>query len=362
MYWRKLFCTLVILSVSLWYRQPVQAQTAVRAIPLAMKAPFMVVSPDGRVAALFENGLMFNSVPDILHVPVHLIDLTTGEAAQQLSGFSDYTSAAAFTPDSKRIVTLHSNGMIYVWDVTSGKQIKALRGTLGANRLKMFPDGKTLAVVASGAPNQILLWDIDTGYITSILGPRFTSWAEFQEQMKKPLALTDFTFVALAVSPDGKQLATATGSDEVALWDVATNKSTVVRPASEKKGLFSIRTLTFSADGKSLVYYDAGDKATHFWDIASGAESKSLPVGAPIFALSLDGNSLAWIESQTSGAKVRLLKGSGEPQDLADIPAPLKALGFSPTVAFTPDGRQVIVGGLTAMDENNAILVITIGG
>ncbi|MCC7446264.1 MAG: WD40 repeat domain-containing protein [Anaerolineae bacterium] len=364
MFWRKLFCILVILSVSVWYRQPAVAQAGVRTIPLAMKGPYMVVSPDGRTAAVFENGQLYLNVPDILHVPIRLIDLNTGEAAQQLSGFSDYASAAAFTPDGKRIVTLHSNGMIYVWDVASGKPIKTIRGTLGATRMKLFPDGKTLAVVAAGTPSQIMLWDLDTGYITSILGPRFASYAEFQEQMKKPLAITDFTFIALAASPDGKWLATATGSDEVALWDVATNKPTVVRPASEKKGLFNVRTLVFAADGKSLVYYDGVSKSTHIWDIASSAESQSLPVGAPVFALSPDGDTLVWVESQSggSGSKVRLMKLSGEPQDLAEIPPALKALGFSPAVAFTPDGQQVIVGGLTAMDENNAIYVINVGG
>src|SRR5947209_444543 len=72
------------------------------------------------------------------------------------------------------------------------------------------------------------------------------------------------TVLAVAVSPDGKSLASAGADKSIRFWEVATGKpGRVIRHTHE------VYALAFSPDGKRLASGGA-DRAVTLWDVASG--------------------------------------------------------------------------------------------
>src|SRR5262249_61862720 len=76
--------------------------------------------------------------------------------------------------------------------------------------LAISPDGKVLA--SGGADNTIRFWDVASGKEQATLKDAAVFWVE-----------------SLAFSPDGKTLASGIGGSGVRLWDVGTHKATTLR-------------------------------------------------------------------------------------------------------------------------------------
>jgi WD40 repeat protein len=334
-----------------------------------MPAYNMEVSPDGRIAALYAGEAplvamgvsLIGYVPDENLLPIRLIDLTTGNELGQLTWQTDYTAGVAFTPDGRQMASYHRNGDIYLWDIASRtpvQRITAFMG-LGGEGMEFLPDGKTLVVKAGGTVGQFLLWDVETGYITDIWRVPYESYGELT------LSGTDYLnylFSAFDISPDGALLATATLNGEVMLWDTATLEQTLVQPKASEPGRSFIRVM-FSADSKTLVYFDSLSQQTHFWDVASRAETTALSIGGLSFGLSPRNDVIAW------ATREELWLAKVDQPDLATkvLDFPEGQIGISrygaPSVTFTPDGHRIVVGDFfwsQHSNEDGIIYVITL--
>jgi WD40 repeat protein/mono/diheme cytochrome c family protein len=182
------------------------------------------------------------------------------------------------------------------------------------------PDGKLLAV---GGYKEVRLVDSATGRITATL-----------TGMKHAVR-------AVAFSGDGALLAAAGGNPgvkgEAVLWDTATN----ARLASMEGHDDCIYGLAISPDGKTLAT-SSYDKLIKLWDTASGKEIRTLKdhIDA-VYALAFTPDGSRLISASADRAVKVWDPATG--QRLYSMSEPLDGLN---AVAVSPSGKLVAAGGL----------------
>lgn len=131
-------------------------------------------SPDStRIAA----GCIF--VEPGSNTPARIWDVATGELIMTLESEYGWTYRAIWSPDGKRIMTVHEYGAAVIWDLDTGQPELTFtehRGVVGA---EWSPDG-TLIVSSDFESQQIKIWDAATGDVLmdfSVPGaPLSTNW------------------------------------------------------------------------------------------------------------------------------------------------------------------------------------------
>src|SRR5439155_20513359 len=118
---------------------------------------------------------------------------------QLLLGHEAPIDAAVISPDSKMVVSADADGVILLWDATTGKLRTSLKGHEGAvHSLAFAVDGKTLA--SAGEDGTVRLWGLTDG----------------AAQAPRVLKGHAGPVLSLAFSRDGAALASG-GADKVAI-------------------------------------------------------------------------------------------------------------------------------------------------
>jgi WD40 repeat protein len=237
-----------------------------------------------------------------------LFETLTRKKRGYVPGLRDHNTTFAFAPDSRTVAVNGFAGAIHLVDVLSGEDSRPLGGHLGLIfRIALSADGKRLA--SAGTDQTARVWDAVTG------------------QELRRFRTSDGQSGAVALSQDGKTLATV--REGVRLWDVASGRQ-VARFGQDWQG--PIKALAFSPDGKRLAASGFGTRA---WDLSSGKELFWVKSGgSDSLAFSPDGKVLA------SGGPIQFLDaGSGQLLRTLDNLRP--DLPF----VFSPDGRSLAVGG-----------------
>jgi WD40 repeat protein/predicted Ser/Thr protein kinase len=189
----------------------------------------------------------------------------------------------------------------YLRGLCNGER-RTFRHTGYVTRIAYSPDGTRLAAVGldlerTHSTNQVKVWDVASGREVYTLQP--------EGQVS-----------SLAFSPDGKTLAVGTWPG-VSLWDAATGRKQ--RDLNEITG--SVEALHFSRDGRTL------EVAEEVIDVLLDPDAK--PEKA-----SLEFRVWHWDLDRNRGEPVRLRP-------------PAEPLQQSSAAAFTPDGKTLLVGGMT---------------
>jgi len=234
-----------------------------------------IFSPDGHtVAAGGNNGTVW------------LWDTTTGQTRTVQNGYASGTvSALAFSPDGRILASGLEDGGVRLWHNTPdlSKVIRSTEPAPGAS-VSFRSHGSVLAI--DYGAGDVRLMDMPTGRIqpASDTDPGNGDWARIPAPDTVTVALSSrrthveitdpatgelllglnsvLPFTALAVSPDGRTLATAdTNNDgKVQLWDISTG---MVRKSLAALGAMSI---DFSPDGRTLATGSADD-TVRIWNL-----------------------------------------------------------------------------------------------
>lgn len=241
--------------------------------------------------------------------PLLVYDATT---KRELHRFSCNALASIFSSDSKRLFVSSASEeknvsatVIRVFNLAEGKETKQYPLGEGGHfsRLAVTTDGKFLLC---GSPQQSCLLDTTTGRVThrcSEGSHRFYGGVPqvafspdnkiFAAQIGNSVRLGDVKtgralhersgefglYLTTALSTDGRLLAAADWMEEaVNLWDTKTGQLLRTLPLEGMKRF--VRTLHFSADGKTLVAVQAGG-FVQVWDTVEGKERHRVQLHAP---------------------------------------------------------------------------------
>jgi WD40 repeat protein len=200
-----------------------------------------------------------------------------------VKGHSGNVVSVAFSPDGKQVISGSSDDKtLKLWDVASGREVRTFTGhSSGVNSVAFSPDGRQV-ISGSSDDKTLKLWDVASGREVRT----FTGHSSRVN--------------SVAFSPDGRQVISGSSDRTLKLWDVASGRE-VRTFIGHSSGVSSV---AFSPDGKQAIS-GSHDYTLKLWDVASGNVIRTF---------------------------------SGHPD--TDVSS----------VAFSPDGRQVISGSSTAFD------------
>lgn len=296
-------------------------------LPGGYGASFVTFAPDGKRLAV----LGYSSF-------VQVVDIPSGKLVSKLQApqpNNNRLSGVAFSGDGSILVAGTDNfgqnkNVVHAWEVASGKalhnfevvQNSQIRGVLSR-------DGGLLATSGFYSPRNgmennpdqgrtIQLWDVKTG-----------------QELRK-VKIDRNQVMAVALSPDAKTFAVASGAATFHLFETATGKE--LRRFAGRRG--QTQLLQFAPDGQVLVA-GLADGTVQMWEAGTGKRlgltdgprqrlfSLAFPGPGQVWALGLEGQSLALWNAATGQAL--------SPKD--------GHMTWVRLLAYAPDGKTLLTGG-----------------
>lgn len=233
-------------------------------------------------------------------------------------------TAVAFTPDSKKVV-VSGHHELTVWDVASGKLEKRIQTRARrAMAIVFLPDGKL--AVAGGRPGEegdVRIYDINGGTPKNVNGVAVLDGIHDKGVMVKQLLDADDEVLCLALSADGKKLASGGCDRMVHVWDLSGGYANVKEETPIENHADWVFGVAFTPDGKRLATASR-DKTAKLWDLAAKESILTFPDHQnPVYAVAVksDGktgfsvgedNQLRTWNAAPEGKQVRTSGGHGK--------------------------------------------------
>ena len=239
----------------------------------------------------------------------------TTREPEVIVGHSKTIESAAISPDGKTLVTGSWDGIIKFWDLRQ----QQLRKTLTDSETHVFgslaitPDGKTLVSNGNSRGSVIQLWELSTGALkrssiyhisnfpavslaisldgktlASAIGNEVTIWDLHTEELKQTIESHSNGITAVVISMNGDTLVTAGHDGKVKVWNLQTGE--LQQTFTDD---FSIHSVAISPDGKT-VFASNWNNTIKIWDIGTGELNYTLRSDFTINSLvmSADGKTL----------------------------------------------------------------------
>lgn len=281
-------------------------------------------SPDGKLVATVHGQGWSNGGSTL-----RIWDAATGKSLQVIQNKGMIMWQVAWSPDGKYLATGEHDGFVEIWDAATLHPARKLSGSSGfIDNLIWSPDSKRIA--AGDDKGTLRVWEADSGNLL----------------YSQPVHADNIDTVAW--SPDGKLIATGGWDKKIRIVDASTGLS-----RSEFTDTNYVDSVAWSADGKLL---------------ASGGLSNNVKifdatVGKELFSLSGHKNSVRSVSFSPDG---KLLASVAADDTLriwdvmgGKILQALDNMGYSQTMMWSPDGKQIASGGrgvVRVWDTGNWVL------
>lgn len=273
----------------------------------------MAISPDGS---------QFVMLDDDSEAQVRVIDLSSGREARRvkLSDKRVDTISFVFTPDGRVLAAGIVEKRLKLWDVTAKKEQELAQTAKEYSQVKFSRDGRLLAL----SENYVVkIWDVASGReLTQLKVPNSGA---FVTQADAFIALSD----------DGKRIATGGFDTDTIIWETDT-----VKRVSTLTGRTNMAyNVAFSADGTQL---SSGGRTR--WDLRTGSGLRVVPASAS--------SEKTYGIASPDGRVVAVMKPNSSVLSLVESPA------GRPLFTLTPSGEAGVVEKMRFSVDGTMVAVV----
>ena len=264
--------------------------------------------------------------PALLIFAAMLMALAVGAtpAFAQLRGHGGPVRALAISPDGQSAISGSFDSTAIRWSLTRNAAEQVLRFHSDAvNAVAWLRDGRA---ATAGADGRIAIWTSEKTEPDTVL-----------EGHTAPI-------VALAASPDGAMLASASWDRTVRLWPLAGGAPRVLDEHTQ-----NVNGVAFAADGRAVISVSY-DQNVRIWPLSGVQTPVVVAMPTPLNAVAVGGDG----EIAVGGAdgKIYFLTAEGaRAGEVTAVPRPVIS------IAISPDGAQAAaasIGGAVAIIDRKA--------
>ncbi|KAI1330306.1 WD40 repeat-like protein [Xylariaceae sp. FL0255] len=196
----------------------------------------------------------------VSHGAAQVFQLTTGNLLRKLQRNDIYVRNVSFSPNSTFLTTSSEDGVIRIWDFTSGTILKTFSDPpTRFCPLAVSPDGSK---IISGPAGRIVIWDLLTGApLIRLAGP-----SGHQASVS-----------AASFSPNGNVLAARSGNGTIEIWNVdGLKKADIVDDAGDDRLIRTIKghqyfvgDVNITPDAQWIISAST-DGTVQFWNLHTG--------------------------------------------------------------------------------------------